>query len=154
MKNAKKAADKTKQPAMEVAKGNTLTLSDVFELEAELGGIRNPVTGEKTITGLMGQKLKLSTKFELLKLHNQAVEIKTNAEKLRDELIKTLATEKDEQGNETIKPGSPEFKDFAKQWNELLKSSHEINVPKFNINDFADVNTDETYFVFMSLLDA
>ena len=56
-----------------------IQLSDIFVLESEIGKLLN-------------EKLTLSTKYWLIELNKQVLEIKTTIDSLRDELIKTYGT--------------------------------------------------------------
>jgi hypothetical protein len=158
---------KTKKIAAAV-EGGSLTLEEIFVLESELAGARNQDTGEQLLQGVMAQKLSLRVKYALHLLHAKALEQKTAALKLREELIKSLANGEDEQGNPLVErfvkgengtPAvpltlTPEFTELNKQWNELLKETRPLSLSKsLKLSDFEHIETDEYYPVFMSILE-
>jgi hypothetical protein len=158
---------KIKDLAEAAAPVKTLTLEEIMVLETELGGATDPITGQVTFRGLMGQKLPLTIKFKLHKLHTEAAQIKKDTNQLREQLITSLATGTDEQGNPVVErfvrdekgdalvPAqlTPQFTEVSKQWEELLQQVTPITIPHLQVSAFETVETDETYLVFMSILE-
>lgn len=149
-----------------------LSLGDIYALEVELSGARNPETGEVQIKGLLAQKLSLVTKFKLKEIKNIIAPYKNNVDELRQELIKKLGEEDKETGsivlpkeiqkldkkgkaiiggnNKPVLEINPKYIEFNQEMEKLLAQTKEINFPELKLEDF-DVETDENYEVFYTL---
>lgn len=138
-----------------------LTLDEIYGLSSEVSGISNTQTGERITKGLLGQELKLVTKFKVSELRDVLTPHVKNIDTLREELIKKLGTADEARGQyfipHTIKEGddnvmvNPNFIEFNNSFDTLLKEERELEVPEFKIEDF-DFKTEENYDVFFKLL--
>ena len=79
----------------------TLKLHEFYALDAELNGVMNQQTGEVITKGLLGEKIKLTTKYVLTDLSKKASAEKEAVEKLKEDLIKKHGDE-DEKGGVSI----------------------------------------------------
>lgn len=142
-----------------MTKKTTLTLSEIYTLDSELGGVTDPQTGEKRMKGLLAQSLNLKTKFWLTKLKTQTAEVVATVNKLKDETVIKHGT-KDENGNvsipmmvteDEVQKINPAFVAFNAEFNDLISESKELEHQEFNVDDF-NLETDENYPVFYKLL--
>jgi hypothetical protein len=150
----------------------TLTLGEIYTLEAELAGQVNQQTGEKTVKGLLSQSISLLQKYWLTDLVEDLGKHKKNVDAIRNELIQkhgepvenggisiAVSIDKlDEEGNPVlneegnpVKVINPKFQQFNEEMEKLFAESREIEHYPFKIEDF-DFKTDETYTVFFKLL--
>jgi hypothetical protein len=150
----------------------TLTLGEIYTLEAELAGAVNQQTGEQKVKGLLNQNISLLQKYWLTDLVGDLQKHKKNVDKLRDELIVKFgkADEKggtsiplsidklDEDGNPVlgedgnpVKVLNPNFQEFNTEMEKLFSEERELEHYPFKIEDF-DIKTDESYGVFFKLL--
>lgn len=142
----------------------TLKLYDFLNLEAELNGVIDARTQERTRKGLLQQALPMGTKYWLSKLAKAVAEEKTIIDGLKDELIKKYGTEKedgsimvelgipelDKKGNPVMikvkaEDGSekeqarmvinPQYLAFEKDFNEVLQQEKELEYRGFSIED-------------------
>lgn len=150
-----------------------LSLGEIYTLEGELNGVRNPETGEVASKGLLGQKgLNMKIRYYLSDLADVATAEKKKIDGLKDELIiklgkaeengrvtlPTLANQVDEEGNEVlneagepVKVLNPAFIEFNEEMNKLVAEEKELTVYPFTIDDF-NVDTDESYPVLFKLM--
>lgn len=150
----------------------TLTLGEIYTLETEVAGAVNQQTGEKTVQGLLSQKLSLLQKFWLTDLAEELTKHKKRVDTLRDEMIKkhgesskdgaisiSVSIDKlddkgkvvlNEEGN-PVKLINPKFQEFNQEMEDLFAETKEIEHYAFKIEDF-DFKTDESYTVFFKLL--
>lgn len=150
----------------------TLTLGEIYALEAELSGFVNQQTGEKSVKGLLSQPISLLQKYWLTDLAEDLAKHKKNVDNLRNELIQkhgeatenggmsiSVSVDKlDEEGNpvlgedgKAIKVLNPKFQEFNQEMENLFAETKEVEHYAFKIEDF-DFKTDETYAVFFKLL--
>jgi hypothetical protein len=150
----------------------TLTLGEIYTLEAELAGAANQQTGEKTLKGLLAQSISLLQKYWLTDLAEDLGKHKKNVDAIRNDLIKkhgepvengglsiSVSIDKlDEEGNPVlnedgnpVKILNPKFQEFNDEMEKLFAETREIEHYPFKIEDF-DFKTDETYAVFFKLL--
>jgi hypothetical protein len=150
----------------------TLTLGEIYALEAELAGQVNQQTGEKTVKGLLSQSISLLQKYWLTDLAEDLAKHKKNVDSIRNELIQkhgqptdnggisisVYIDKLDEEGNPVLDAqGNPikiinsKFQEFNDEMEKLLAENREIEHYPFKIEDF-DFKTDETYAVFFKLL--
>ena len=125
-----------------------IQLSDIFILESE-------------ISKLLNEKLTLSTKYWLLELNKQVLEIKTTIDSLRDELIKTYGTTNAD-GNiiipyyldtekETI---NPKFEQFQQEYSILLTQEKELQYKPIPFSVLEKIETEEPYtFILQNLIE-
>jgi hypothetical protein len=160
----------------------TLKLYDFLNLEAELNGLRNQVTGETLRKGLLSYPLAIGTKYWLTKLSKSLAEEKSIIDGLRDELVKKHGDEQeggiisvpmyidelDDKGNpvkitvneqETTKRVlNPKYLEFEKEYSEVLQQEKELEYRPFSLKDLTTVDypngieTDEVYETFFKLL--
>jgi hypothetical protein len=150
----------------------TLTLGEIYTLEAELAGAANQQTGEKTVKGLLAQSISLLQKYWLTDLAEDLAKHKKNVDAIRNDLIKkhgepvengglsiSVSIDKlDEEGNpvlneegKPVKVINPKFQEFNEEMEKLFAETREVEHYPFKIEDF-DFKTDETYAVFFKLL--
>lgn len=155
----------------------TLKLYEFYNLEAELNGTVNQQTGQRQSSGLIQEKLPLTTKYYLTKLAKKVAEEKAIIEELKNDLIKKYGVEDDkggisipmvideldEEGNPvkiksedgsevTKKKLNPDFQQFEKEFNELLQTDKELEYQAFKLSDFEKVETSENYATFFQLV--
>lgn len=156
----------------------TLKLSEFYTLDAELNGQINQQTGKKISSGLLQEKLPLTTKYWLTKLARKVGEEKNLVEELRNDLIKKhgkpddkgnvfipmLIDQLDEDGkpipadvDENGKPSykkviNPDYQLFETEYNALLDTEKELEYTPFKLADFERVETTENYFLFFNLV--
>lgn len=147
----------------------TLKLSEFYQLEAELNGVTNQSTGEVLSKGLLGEKIKLTTKYWLHDLNKRVATEKESVEKFKEELIKKYGKEDKENGsisipvfiNEVIddetkevvsREVNPDFVKFQNEFNALLSEERELEYRAFNLEEFDGVETDGVYNTFFKLI--
>jgi hypothetical protein len=125
-----------------------IQLSDIFVLEAEIGKLLN-------------EKLTLSTKYWLIELNKQVLEIKTTIDSLRDELIKTYGTTNTE-GNIIIpyyldsekEIINPKFEQFQQEYSVLLTQEKELQYKPIPFSVLEKIETEESYtFILQNLIE-
>lgn len=157
----------------------TLKLHEFYNLDSELNGLVNQQTGEKISSGLLHEKLPLTTKYWLSSLGKTVAAEKAAIEDLKNELIKKygkddgkgsisipmVVDELDADGNPvkevnaegvemTRKRLNPEFQLFEKEFSELLQTEKELEYKPFKLLDFEKVETAENYSTFFRLVNA
>jgi hypothetical protein len=137
----------------------SMKLSEFFQLEAELNGVRNPNTGEVSFNGLLSQKMPLKTKYWLSDLAKKVSEQTEACNKLREELIKKYGTEKDGQVSISVQVEedgksvlNPSFQKFQEEYNTLLAEEREVEYKPLSIEDLGDIETEEVYQIVFSLI--
>lgn len=155
----------------------TLKLFEFYGLDAELNGFSNQTTGERLSSGLLQEKLPLTTKYWLTSLGKTVAAEKAAIEELKNELIKKygqadengnisipmMVDEKDADGNPIQEPNAegtlvtrrklnPEFQQFEQQFNELLQTEKDLEYKPFKLSDFEKVETSENYTTFFKLV--
>lgn len=155
----------------------SLKLFEFYNLDAELNGLTNQQTGEKISTGLIQEKLSLTTKYWLTSLGKAVAAEKAAVEELKNDLIKkygkadesgnisipmvidevdadgNAVKSTDSEGNEvTRKMLNPDFQQFEKEFNELLQTEKELEYKPFVLEDFEKVETSENYVTFFKLI--
>jgi hypothetical protein len=144
---------------MKNSQKTTLTLSEIYALDAELNGLSNTQTGEILLKGLLNQPLNIKTKYWLTRLKDVVASEKQSIDTLRNELIKKHGEEAKD-GNFTIpvfldeekQERNPGFEAFNKELEELLTTSKEIEHAIFSIEMFESLETEENYSVFFKLI--
>lgn len=148
-------------------KTQSFKLFELLQLEAELSGVVNQQTGERTLEGLLAQKLSLTTKYWLNGLVEVLLAEKKTIDSLRDELIKKHG-EADADGNigiamyiptgDTDKDGNsinqpnPKYFEFSNEYNTLLNESKEIKVPQIKLSELEKIETEENYALVLKYL--
>ena len=157
----------------------TLKLFEFYNLDAELNGLTNQQTGEKLASGLIQEKLPLTTKYWLTSLGKTVAAEKAAVEELKNDLIKKYGKEDerggisipmvvdeldadgnpvkdvDAEGNESLrKKLNPDFQQFEKEFNELLQTDKDLEYKPFKLEDFEKVETSENYATFFKLIKA
>ena len=145
----------------------SLKLYEFYNLEAELNGVTNQQTGEKTSKGLLAEKLKLTTKYWLTELAKKALVEKQSCEAIKESLIKKHGTAdkdgntsipmymnvvKDENGNITSAENNPQFVEFQTEFNALLSEEKDLEYKELKLEDFEDVKTEGAYPTFLKLI--
>jgi hypothetical protein len=125
-----------------------IQLSDIFILESE-------------ISKLLNEKLTLSTKYWLIELNKQVLEIKTTIDSLRDELIKTYGTTNTD-GNIIIpyyldaekEIINPKFDQFQQEYSILLTQEKELQYKPIPFSVLEKIETEESYtFILQNLIE-
>lgn len=157
----------------------TLKLFEFYGLDADLNGIVSQTTGEKVSSGLLQEKLPLTTKYWLTSLGKTVAAEKAAVEELKNELIKKfgkaddngnisipmMVDETDAEGNPVMEPNAegtmiirrklnPDFQQFEQEFNELLQTEKELEYKPFKLSDFEKVETSENYTTFFQLVQA
>jgi len=145
----------------------SLKLYEFYALEAELNGVVNQQTGEKTSAGLLSEKLKLTTKYWLTELGKKVTAEKTAVEALKEELIKKHGEAdetgnisipmytnivKDEAGNITSAENNPKFVEFQNEFNALLSEEKELEYKPVALAELENIESDGNYPVFFKLV--
>jgi hypothetical protein len=145
----------------------SLKLSEFYQLEAELNGAVNQQTGEKLSSGLLSEKVKLTTKYWLSDLSKKVATEKEAIEKVKNELIQKHG-ESDEQGNVSIpfyaneqvdeegkvisREVNPKFVEFQNEFNALLEEERELEHKGFTLEELESVESADNYPVFFKLI--
>jgi len=151
---------------------HTLTLGEIYVLDSELNGQKNPQSGEVLTKGLISHPISLLQKYWLHDLSDSIQQYKKNVDTLRNELINKygekgdndsitipMSVDKvDENGNlvkdaedNVIKVINPKFLEFNAEMETLLAETRDIEHYPFRIENF-DFKTDEDYKVFYKIL--
>lgn len=134
-----------------------LKLHEVVALHYELNGItkqKKDGTAEVISNGLLKQKASMKVKLYLQRLNA----VVSEEFKLYSEAEQELFKKYGEQDGEMIVVSQEKFADFAKEKEELLTAEKEIDVKNLwssdlTIENLASIETDETYPVFLKLID-
>ena len=145
----------------------SLKLYEFYNLESELNGVTNQQTGEKISSGLLAEKLKLTTKYWLTELAKKVAAEKSTVETLKEELIKKHG-ETDETGNISIPmyvnivrdeddkmvsaENNPKFIEFQNEFNTLLQEEKELEYKPVNLNELENIESDGNYPTFFKLV--
>jgi len=144
-----------------------LTLSEFFQLDAEINGTINQNTGEKLTNGLLGEKIKLTTKYWLSDLAKKVSTEKEAVEKIKNELIQKhgeadsqgnisipfYANEQvDKEGNVVSREVNPKFVEFQNEFNLLLDEERELEYKGFKLEELDSIESDNNYPVFFKLI--
>jgi hypothetical protein len=151
---------------------STLTLGEIYTLEAELVGQTSQQPGGKDMKGLISQPVSFSQKYWLTDLAESLAKDKKNVDTLRNELIQKLGTpgengsisipisidKTDDEGNvvngedgKPLKVINPKFQEFNKAMEEIFSQVRDVEHYPFKLEDF-DFKSDETYLTFFKLL--
>jgi len=145
----------------------TLKFHELYQLSAELEGIVNQSTGEVLTKGLLGEKIKLSTKYWLTELAKKVAVEKEAIEKLKEELIKKYGVEDEnggigipmyinvvtnEEGEIVSRDVNPKFVEFQNEFNDLLQETKEVEHKEFKLSDFENIESENVYVTFFKLL--
>jgi len=146
---------------------SSLKLHEYYTLEAELNGVVNQQTGQVVSKGLLGEKIKLTTKYWLTDLAKKAVAEKEAVEKIKEELIKKhgetddqggisipmyINIVTDEEGQIVSREVNPKFVEFQNEFNALLDEEREVEHNAFKLEEFESVESDANYQVFFKLI--
>lgn len=145
-----------------------LKLQEFYALETELLGLKNNQTDEVISKGLLGEKIKLTTKYWLNDLVKKISSEKEELDKLRTELVTKYGTS-DDNGNLVIpfyinevideetkevvsREVNPNFQLFQKEFGDLLNEEREIEHYTFKLEDFDNVESEGVYSTFFKLI--
>jgi len=142
-------------------------LYEFYNLDSELNGVINQQNGEKISSGLLAEKLKLTTKYWLTELSKKVAAEKAVVETLKEELIKKHG-ETDESGNISIPmyinivkdendnivsgENNPKFIEFQNEFNELLQEEKELEYKTVKLNELENIESEGNYPVFFKLV--
>ena len=107
---------------------------------------------EDELSKLLNEKISLSTKYWLLDLNKQVLEIKTIIDSLRDTLIKTYGVTNND-GNIIIpyyldtekEIINPKFEQFQQEYQALLKEEKELQYKPIPFSVLEKIETEESY---------
>ncbi len=145
----------------------SLKLYEFYNLDSELNGVTNQQTGEKISSGLLNEKLKLTTKYWLTELSKKVAAEKATVETLKEELIKKHG-ETDETGNISIPmyinivkdendnivsgENNPKFIEFQNEFNTLLQEEKELEYKTVKLSELENIETEGNYSTFFKLV--
>ena len=145
----------------------TLKLHEIYALHGELNGFMNNQTGEIISKGILGEKLKLSTKYWMTELAKTIDEEREKIDKVKEELIKKygetdtnggiflsrfINTVKNEEGKIISGDVNPKIIEFEKEFNKFLQDEKTIEYKEFKLSDFDDIETEGIYTTFFKLV--
>ena len=145
----------------------SLKLYEFYNLDSELNGVVNQQNGEKVSSGLLAEKLKLTTKYWLTELSKKVTAEKAVVETLKEELIKKhgetdetgnisipmyINITKDEEGNIVSGENNPKFIEFQNEFNELLQEEKELEYKTIKLNELENIESEGNYPVFFKLV--
>ena len=145
----------------------SLKLSEFYQLEAELNGVMNQSTGEKLSSGLLNEKVKLTTKYWLSDLAKKVAAEKEAVEKVKNELIQKYGAadengnisiplyineQTDEEGNVISREINPKFVEFQNEFNSLLAEERDLEHKGFKLEELESIESDDNYPVFFKLI--
>jgi hypothetical protein len=116
---------------------------------------------EDELSKLLNEKISLSTKYWLLDLNNQVLEIKTIIDSLRDILIKTYGVTNND-GNIIIpyyldtekEIINPKFEQFQQEYQALLIEEKELQYKPIPFSVLEKIETGESYtFILQHLIE-
>ena len=147
----------------------SLKLYEYYNLETELNGSVNAQTGEILSTGLLSERLKLTSKYWIYDLSAKVVAEKEAIERIKSELIQKNGSI-DDQGNFTLPrfinvvrneagefvsgDNNPKYTEFQNDFNVILNEDKEIEHKEFKLEDFENVETNKVYPTFFKLINA
>lgn len=107
---------------------------------------------EDELSKLLNEKISLSTKYWLLDLNKQVLEIKTIIDSLRDTLIKTYGVTNND-GNIIIpyyldtenQIINPKFDQFQQEYQALLREEKELQYKPIPFSVLEKIETEESY---------
>jgi hypothetical protein len=116
---------------------------------------------EDELSKLLNEKISLSTKYWLLDLNKQVLEIKTTIDSLRDILIKTYGVTNND-GNIIIpyyldtekEIINPKFDQFQQEYQALLREEKELQYKPIPFSVLEKIETEESYtFILQHLIE-
>lgn len=148
----------------------SLKLYEIFNLEGELNGFTSTDKKSKLTRGLLAQEISFGVKYQLLDFYENTIQKeKQKIDSLTDQLVMKYGeqddfggfsllptikkVETDAEGNEVERIiENPKYKEFDKEYQELMGQEKKISVPTFKLMVFERVETSETYPVFSKYL--
>jgi hypothetical protein len=116
-----------------------LTLNEILVLSEELNG-----RAQGTSKGILSHKLSIMVKYALNnELNKKVIEYVKEFEEARVELVKEFGTKVE--GTEEYQVPADKMEEFQKQFNELLSIEKNIEVPKINIGELNNIETEDYY---------
>jgi len=144
-----------------------LKLHEIYALHGELNGFINNQTGEIISKGILGEKLKLSTKYWMTELAKTIDEEREKIDKVKEELIKKygetdtnggiflsrfINTVKNEEGKIISGDINPKVIEFEKEFDKFLQDEKTIEYKEFKLSDFDGIETEGIYTTFFKLV--
>ena len=144
-----------------------LKLHEIYSLHGELNGMVNNQTGEIVSKGILGEKLKLSTKYWATELAKTVNSEREKIDKIKEELVKKygetdekggifipsfINTVKNEEGKIISGDINPKIIEFEKEFNEFLQDEKTIEYKEFKLEEFEGVETEGIYTTFFKLI--
>jgi hypothetical protein len=116
-----------------------ITLNELLVLSEELNGTQD---GKRK--GILSHKLSIRVKYALNnELNKKVIEYVKEFDEARVELVKEFGTKVE--GTEEYQVSAEKMDEFQKQFAELLSIEKNIEVPKINIGELNNIET-EDYF--------
>jgi hypothetical protein len=116
-----------------------ITLNELLVLSEELNGTQD---GKRK--GILSHKLSIRVKYALNnELNKKVIEYVKEFDEARVELVKEFGTKVE--GTEEYQIPADKMDEFQKQFSELLSIEKNIEVPKINIGELNNIET-EDYF--------
>lgn len=135
-----------------------LQLLDIYEIDAELNGLRNNLTGEILIKGILQENILLTTKYWLTDFSFTIKEEVKLINEIKDTLIKKYGKQH-ERGGFFVSPTSkitqedgsekevnnPLFEEYQKEFNEFLKTTKEIEYTPILLSELKGISSEANY---------
>lgn len=140
-----------------------LTISEIYSLDVELNGFRNPQNGVALSKGLLNHKLNLLMKYRLTEFADTISAIKKNSEKARMELFKELGRVSDKNPDQyeipekvtvneegvDVEIDNPNLVKYKEEADKLFESTKMVEHYPFKIESFV-LETEENFPIFLS----
>lgn len=148
-------------------KSQSITLGEFYQLDVELNGKTDQMTGTMVSLGILNEKLSLVAKYwlnqlaatvksEVALLNEQRDELVKKYGEVQEDgsyLIKNTITEKDSSGVEISKP-NPDLMEFANEFNTLLAQTKEIQYTPIKLSDLQGVESSVNYAALFKFIEA
>jgi hypothetical protein len=145
----------------------SLKLYEFYNLDSELNGVIHPQTNETIFSGLLAEKLKLTTKYWLTELSNKIATEKDTIETLKEELIRKICKTdetgitsipmyinvvKDEKGEIVSRENNPQFLEFQNEFNTLLQEEKELEYKPIKLSEVENIESEGNFPTFFKLV--
>jgi len=126
-----------------------LTLREIIVLFEELNGrLINQQTNERT-KGILSHKLSIRAKYILNnELNKKIIEIIKNYEEARLDIFKELGT----LNNDVYEVAEDKRAELALKIFELESIEHDIDIPKLNVEELYDIQTEDYFPILLDKL--
>ena len=126
-----------------------LTLREIIVLFEELNGrLINQKTNERT-KGILSHKLSIRAKYILNnELNKKLIDIIKNYEEARLDIFKELGT----LNNDVYEVAEDKRSELASKIFELESIEHDIDIPKLNVEELYDIQTEDYFPILLDKL--